>query len=66
VTDGAAHDFAKNVAAAFVGGQDAVGDEERGGAGVIGDDAQRGGSAFAFFEFFFALKIYAAEFGGAL
>ena len=32
---------------------------------MIGDHAQRRGSAFAFFEGFFAIEIYVAEFGGA-
>ena len=34
--------LAQHVAAAFVRGQDAVVDEEGGGAGVVGDDAQAG------------------------
>ena len=42
MADAAAEDFAQDVAAAFVGGQDAVVDEEGGGAGVVGDDAQAG------------------------
>ncbi len=42
VADAAAEDLAEDVAAAFVGGEDAVGDEEGGGAGVVGDDAERG------------------------
>ncbi len=42
MADAAAKDFAQDVAAAFVGGQDAVVDEEGGGAGVVGDDAQAG------------------------
>ena len=41
VADGAADDPAQHVAAAFVGGQHAVDDEERAGADVIGDHAQR-------------------------
>ncbi len=45
MADAAAEDFAEDVAAAFVRGLDAVGDEEGGGAGVVGDDAQ-GRSAF--------------------
>ena len=39
---GAAHDAAEHVAAAFVGGQHAVGDEEARRPQVIGDDAVRG------------------------
>ena len=39
---GAAHDPAQHVAAALVRGQDAVGDEEGGGAQMVGDDAMRG------------------------
>ena len=42
VAHGAAHDLAQHVAAAFVGGQHAVVNQERGGAGVVGGDAQRG------------------------
>ena len=42
VAQRAANDFAQHVAAAFVGGNHAVGNQERGGAGVVGDDAQRG------------------------
>ena len=63
--DRAPHYFAQNVASAFVRRKDAVGDEESRSASVIGDDAQGSGAAFAFFEFFFALKIDAAEFGGS-
>ena len=44
VADRAANDFAQHIAAAFVGGKDAVADEEGGGAAVVGDDAQRGGA----------------------
>ena len=44
---GAAHDPAQDVAAALVGGRDAVGDQEAGRAQVVGDDAVRGrGRAF--------------------
>ncbi len=39
VAHGAAHDAAKHIAAALVGGQHAVGDQERRGAQMIGDDA---------------------------
>ena len=42
MADAAAKDFAQDVAAAFVRGQDAVVDEEGGGAGVVGDDAEAG------------------------
>ena len=42
VAHGAAHDFAQHVAAAFIRRQHAVVDQEGGGAGVIGVDAQRG------------------------
>ena len=42
VAQGAAHDFAEHIAASFVGWQDAIVDQERGGAAVIGGDAQRG------------------------
>ncbi len=42
VADGAAGDAAQHVAAAFVAGDDAVGDGERAGADVVGDDLQRG------------------------
>ena len=42
VAHGAAHDFAEDVAAAFVGRNDAIVNEEGGGAGVIGIDAQSG------------------------
>ena len=41
VAHGAAHDAAKHVAAALVRRQHAVGDQERGGAQVVGDDAVR-------------------------
>ena len=37
VAHGAAHDAAEHVAAAFVGGEHAVGDQEGGGAQVVGD-----------------------------
>ena len=43
VTDRAAHDPAQHVAAPFVGRQHPVGDQERGGADVIGDHPQRTG-----------------------
>ena len=39
---GAAHDAPKHVAAALVRRQHAVGDQERGGAQMVGDDAMRG------------------------
>ena len=42
VAHGAAHDAAEHVAAAFVRGQHAVGDEEGRRAQVVGDDAVRG------------------------
>ena len=42
MADAAAEDFAQHVAAAFVGRKNAVGDEEGGGAGVVGDDAEAG------------------------
>ena len=42
VAHGAAHDAAEHVAAALVGGQHAVGDEEARRAQVVGDDAVRG------------------------
>ncbi len=35
----AAHDPAQHIAAAFIGGEHTIGDEERGGAKMIGDDA---------------------------
>jgi hypothetical protein len=41
VADGAAHDAALHVAAAFVRRDHAVGHQERGGADVVGDHAQR-------------------------
>jgi hypothetical protein len=41
VADAAAHDAALHVAAALVAGDDAVAHQERGGADVVGDDAQR-------------------------
>src|SRR5690606_32326729 len=41
VADGAAQDAAQHVAAALVGGADAVGDHHRPAADVVGDDAQR-------------------------
>jgi len=40
VADASAEDLAEDVAAAFVGGLDSVGDEEGCGAGVVGDDAE--------------------------
>ena len=42
VPHGAAHDAPQNVAAALVGRQHAVGDEEAGRAQVVGDDAEGG------------------------
>ena len=42
VAHGAAHDAAKHVAAAFVRRQHAIGDQERRGAQMVGDDAVRG------------------------
>ncbi len=42
VTHRPAQEAAQHVAAALVARDDAVGDEERHGPGVIGDDAQRG------------------------
>ena len=41
VHDGAAKQAAQHVAAAFVGGQDAVGDHEGDAAAMVGNDAQR-------------------------
>ena len=40
VAHGAAHDAAQHIAAALVGRQDAVGDEEAHRAQVVGDDAE--------------------------
>ena len=58
MTDAAAEDFAQHVAAAFVRRQHAVVDEERGGAGMVGDDAQAGsiviGGSSLLFDGFFA------------
>ena len=48
IAHGAAHDLAQHVAAAFVRGQHAVVDQKRGGAGVIGIDAQDGIGAIVF------------------
>src|SRR5713101_5174085 len=62
----AAHDFAEDIAAALVRGEDAVGDEESSGTGMIGNYAERSRAAFAFFELFLALEVDAAEFGSAL
>ena len=42
MTDRPAHDLAQHVAAAFIRRNDAVVDEERGGAGVVSVDAQAG------------------------
>ncbi len=42
VSHGAAHDPAQHVAAAHVGGQHALGDQEAGGAQMVGDHAMRG------------------------
>ena len=42
VAQRAPHDLAQHVAAAFVGGHHAVVDQERGGARVVGGDAQHG------------------------
>jgi hypothetical protein len=39
---GAAHDFAQHVAAAVIGGENPIVNQEGGGARVIGDDAQGG------------------------
>src|SRR6266567_7016431 len=58
----AAHNFAEDIAAAFVGGEQSIGNEEGGGTSVVGDDTEGGGAAFAFFERFLFLKIDAAEF----
>ena len=41
VAHGAAHDAAQHIAAALVRGQHAVGDQERGGAQMVGDDPVR-------------------------
>src|SRR5450759_670187 len=41
VAHGAADDASQDVAALLVGGDDAVGDEERHGPGVLGEDPQR-------------------------
>ena len=40
MTNAAAENFAQHVAAAFIGWQNAVVDEEGGGAGMVGNDAQ--------------------------
>jgi len=64
--DGAAHDFAQDVTAALVGGENAVSDEKGCGASVVGDDTERSGTTLAFFKFFFAVEIHAAEFCGTL
>ena len=46
----APHDLAQDVAAAFVGRQNAVRDQKCCCSRMVGDDAQRSGAAFAFFE----------------
>ena len=42
MADAAAQDLAQDIAAAFVGGEDAIGDKKCCGARMIGNDAQRG------------------------
>ena len=42
VAHGAAHDPAQDIATPLIGGKDAIGNEERGGPQVIGDDVERG------------------------
>ena len=44
MTDGATDDLFEDVAATFVRRQDPVGDEEGGGAAVVGEDAERDGA----------------------
>ena len=53
MSDGAAHDFAEDIAAALIGRQDAVVDEEGGGTGVVSDDAQGRSATLALFDFIF-------------
>ena len=64
VADASAHDLAEDVAAAFVRGQDAVGDEEGGAAGVVCDDAQAGGLFCVADAGFGERHVYACEFRG--
>jgi hypothetical protein len=42
MADGAPDDAAQDVAAPFVAGNDAIGDQERTGADMVGQHAQRG------------------------
>src|SRR5262249_2299191 len=65
VPDGATHNLAQYIPATFVGGQQSVGDEKCSCAGVISNDAKRSCATFAFFQFFFFLKIDATQFGRA-
>ena len=60
VTHGPAHDFAEDVAAAFIGGEDAIVNKEGGGAGVVGVDAEGGIDARV------GSECDVAEIGGAL
>ena len=66
MVNSATHDFAKNIPSSLVRRNNAISNEERRRTCVIGDDTQRSSAAFAFLQFFLALEIYAAEFGGSL
>ena len=65
MTDGPAHDLAQYISAALIGGNHAVGDEERGCAGVVGNHAERRGTSFGFFSSLFSLELDATKLGGA-
>src|SRR4030081_2712794 len=62
---GATHDFAKDISATLIRGMKAVNDEECGGAGVVRDDAKRGGTTLASFRANFLVVVNAAKIGGA-
>ncbi|BFV57940.1 hypothetical protein KCMC57_up30440 [Kitasatospora sp. CMC57] len=70
MADRAAHEAPQDVAASVLGGQDAVGDEEGDGAGVLGDDLEgdlllSGARVFAACEFLNGLQGRQEQVGGA-
>ncbi len=66
VANGAADDLAQHVAAAFVGGQDTIADEERRGTRVVGDDAQRAGVVSFLLLRLSRFALFSGELRGAL
>ena len=57
--------LSKDITSTFVRRLYSIGNQKSRRAKVVSHHSQRGGATFAFFEFFFAREIDAAEFSGA-